>query len=175
MTLETLRDVARGRPFPKGKSGNVKGRPPGSRNRTTLAAEALLDGQAEAITQKVIELALKGNPTAIKISMDRILPPRRERQLSLELPTLRSAKDAIQTLTATHAAVAAGDITIAEAAALTKLVDTFLNALKVHGLEERVKDLEARNYVQELGKGYREARARHAACNSDTAYDDDDD
>ena len=47
--------------FAKGKSGNPNGRPQGSRNAATLALESLLDGQAEALTQKAIDLALAGD------------------------------------------------------------------------------------------------------------------
>jgi hypothetical protein len=50
----------RGRPFAPGNPG----RPKGSRNKATLAAEALLDGEAEALTRKAIELALAGDVTA---------------------------------------------------------------------------------------------------------------
>src|SRR6516162_9210224 len=77
----------RGRPFTKGQSGNPAGKPKGARHRATLAAEALLDGEAEALTRKVIELALEGNIFALKICLDRILPPRRERDVALNLPT----------------------------------------------------------------------------------------
>src|SRR5258708_10256635 len=51
----------RGRPFPKGQSGNPAGRPRGSSNRATRAAEMLLDGEAAALTRKAeraVELAL---------------------------------------------------------------------------------------------------------------------
>jgi hypothetical protein len=41
-----------GVPFKPGHSGNPNGRPKGVRNKTTLAVEALLDGEAEAITRK---------------------------------------------------------------------------------------------------------------------------
>jgi hypothetical protein len=41
---------ARGRPFEHGQSGNPSGRPKGARNKTTIAVEALLDNEAEALT-----------------------------------------------------------------------------------------------------------------------------
>jgi hypothetical protein len=47
----------RGKPFPAGKSGNPNGRPAGSRNAATLAIDALLDGEGEALTRKAIALA----------------------------------------------------------------------------------------------------------------------
>ena len=62
--------------FTKGQSGNPAGKPKGARHRATLAAEALLDGEAEALTRKGIELALEGNIFALKICLDRILPAR---------------------------------------------------------------------------------------------------
>jgi Family of unknown function (DUF5681) len=48
----------RGRPFQPGQSGNPSGRPKGARNKATLAVEALLENEAEALTRKVIDLAL---------------------------------------------------------------------------------------------------------------------
>ena len=54
-------------PFPKGHSGNPAGRPRGSRNHSTLMAEILLEGEAEALTRRAIELALEGDTTALKL------------------------------------------------------------------------------------------------------------
>jgi len=65
----------RGRPFRPGESGNPAGRPRGARNRTTLAAEQLLDGEAEVLTRKAIELAKEDNLSALRLCIDRILPP----------------------------------------------------------------------------------------------------
>jgi hypothetical protein len=58
----------RGKPFQLGNSG----RPSGSRNKATLALEALLDGEAEALTRKAIEMALEGDTTVMRLVMDRI-------------------------------------------------------------------------------------------------------
>ena len=58
---------ARGRPFAKGVSGNPAGRPVGSRNKATLLALQLLEGEAEALTRKAVEQALEGDTTALRL------------------------------------------------------------------------------------------------------------
>jgi uncharacterized protein DUF5681 len=64
------------------KPGNP-GRPKGARHKTTLAIEALLDGDTEALTRKAIELAKAGDLVALRLCLDRICPPRKERLLRL--------------------------------------------------------------------------------------------
>jgi hypothetical protein len=61
----------------------------GSRNRTTLAVEALLDGEAETLTRKAIELAKAGDLAALRVCLDRIAPPRKDRPVLFELPPVR--------------------------------------------------------------------------------------
>ena len=48
--------------FKSGQSGNPGGRPKGALNKATLASQALLDGEAEALTRKVVELAKEWQP-----------------------------------------------------------------------------------------------------------------
>ena len=64
--------------FAKGVSGNPHGRAPGTRNRATLAAMELLDGEAEALTRTAIDLALSGDMAALRLCIERIIPVRRE-------------------------------------------------------------------------------------------------
>jgi len=66
--------ATRGRPFQPGQSGNPDGRPKGARNAATVAAEVLLDGEAEAITRKCVELAKEGDTVALRLCLERILP-----------------------------------------------------------------------------------------------------
>jgi hypothetical protein len=87
MSAETTAPKQRGRPFPRGVSGNPRGRPAGPRNAATTIAEQLLDGEADALTRKAIERAKQGDVVALRLCLDRILPPRRERPVRFRLHT----------------------------------------------------------------------------------------
>ena len=130
----------RGRPF---QAGNI-GRPKGARNKATLAVEALLDGEAEALTRKAVEMALSGDTTALRLCLDRIAPPRKDRPVPFTLPPLTSAKDAVTASAALLTAVASGDLTPMEAGELSKLVANYVEALKTCDIEERLALVEAR-------------------------------
>lgn len=132
----------RGRPFQKGQSGNPSGRPRGARNATTLALEVLLDGQATALTQKAINLALDGDMVALRLCLDRILPPRKDRPVTFTLPEIKSAQDAAAVVSAVLAAVASGEITPADAAEIGKLIDSYVKAFETAELAERLERLE---------------------------------
>ena len=92
LILPKPRGRARGRPFEKGRSGNPGGRRRGSRNKATLAAAALLAGESEALTRKAVEMALGGDPTAMRLCMERVLPPCRERTVKFSLPPIEAAR-----------------------------------------------------------------------------------
>jgi hypothetical protein len=96
-----------------------------------MAAEALLDGEVEALTRKAIEMAKQGDMTALRLCLDRILPPRRERPVQFRLPALRCAADAAGAMASIAEAVANGELAAGEAAELSKLVESFVKALEV--------------------------------------------
>ena len=108
--------------FRKGVSGNPNGRPKGSRNNATLAAEALLAGEAEKLTRKCIDLALDGDPIALRLCMERIYPARKDRPVEFSLPPINTARDAADVMSSVMNAVAAGQLTPADAAELSKVV-----------------------------------------------------
>ncbi len=105
----------RGNPFKPGESGNPAGKPKGARHRATLAIELLLDGEAEALTRKAVELALEGDMQALRLCLERILPPRKDRPVSFDLAPIESATDAKKAMSSVLAAVASGEITPSEA------------------------------------------------------------
>ena len=120
------------------------GRPCGARHRATLAAEALLDGEAEALTRKAIDQALAGDTVALRLCLERILPARKESPIRLALPALTNAGDAASAMAAITAAVADGGVTAGEAASLSALVSAFAKALETSELEARIAALESR-------------------------------
>ena len=128
--------------FVAGQSGNPAGRRKGTRNKATLALEKLLDGEAEALTRKAVELALAGDMTALRICLDRILPARKDRPVTFDLPAIDSAADAKAASAALLAAVAAGSLTPSEAAEVGKLIDAYLKAIVVTEILERLEKLE---------------------------------
>ena len=128
--------------FKPGQSGNPNGRPKGARNRATVAAEQLLDGEADTLTRKAIELAKQGDTTALRFCLDRIVPARKDRPVCFELPTMYESKDAVKASAAIVAAVASGDLTPSEASELSKVVDSYARTLQAAEFEERILKLE---------------------------------
>jgi hypothetical protein len=128
--------------FAPGKSGNPEGRPAGSRNKATLAIDALLDGEAAALTRKAITLAKAGDMQALKLCMDRIVPPRRDRPLAFALPPIGSPADAATAMGALLKATADGELTPLEAGEVAKLVDTYIRTVETNDLTKRIEQLE---------------------------------
>lgn len=129
-------------PFEKGQSGNPAGRPPGARNKATIIAELLLQGEAEAMTRLAIERAKAGDMAALRMCLDRLVPPCRHRPIEFELPRLESAADAVSAMAAIAAGVATGELTAAEASELSGLVDGYVRALEATEFEQRLAELE---------------------------------
>jgi hypothetical protein len=138
MTEKTESQRNTGR-WPKGTSGNSAGRPPGSRNQTTLALEALLEGQAEQLMQKAMEMALSGETTALRLCLERIFPARRDRLVQLDLPRIETAQQAAAAMSSVVAAVGEGQITPGEGEIIGTLLATQFNLLNSADLEERIE------------------------------------
>lgn len=128
--------------FKKGQSGNPAGRPPGSRHKATLAAMALLDGESEKLTRMAIEAALGGDMTALRLCLDRIVPPIKERPVNIRLPIVENATDLPKITAALLSAVSRGDIDPGQAVALAKVVDIHRSTMELADIEERLNKLE---------------------------------
>lgn len=136
----------RGRPFEKGKSGNPNGKPKGCKNHATRLALELAEGQLENIIQNLINLALDGDLTAMKLLLDKVLPNSRERSLpQLNLSITENAKDLPRISAEIINAVTSGTITPTEGEKLNALLASHAHIIATADFEERLKKLEQVN------------------------------
>jgi uncharacterized protein DUF5681 len=131
-------------PFQPGESGNPAGRPRGSRNKKTIALEALVDGEAEAVMQKMITLAKMGDDVAMRLCVERMMPPRRERPVPLALPRIETDADARQASADVIEAVAEGEVTPKEAEHLLRAIAGAAVILQSSEVAARLSRIEQR-------------------------------
>ncbi len=142
---------AAGNRFSKGQSGNPAGRPRGARSRATTALEDLLEGEAEAITRKAVELAKEGHPVAMKLALERILPLRRGRPVRFTFPEVEAAGDVSAALGSILKATAAGELTPDEAVTIAGVLEAKRKAIETVQIEARLAVLEKAS-VQKGGR-----------------------
>jgi hypothetical protein len=104
---------------------------------------ALLDGEADALTRKAIEMGLEGDTVALRLCLERLVPPRKDTPVSIDLPPVKSAEDTVAASSAVLAAVGAGDITPEEAGRLMTLLTAHRAIVEIGDLERRLAALEA--------------------------------
>jgi hypothetical protein len=128
--------------FKPGQSGNPAGKPPGTRHKTTMAAQALLDGEGQALTRKAVELALTGDMAALRLCLERILPPSRERPVVIDLPDTSTAEGISMAADAILRAIAEGELLPREATVLSNIVEKRRVAMETLDFEQRISALE---------------------------------
>ncbi len=132
----------RGKPFAKGQSGNSAGRPQGSRSRTSIFGEAILQKDADAIVEAVVAAAKAGDPTAMRLCVERLIPVRRGRPITFAMPKLKAATDVGDAISAIAAAMSIGELTPDEAGAVAAVVELRRKAIETTELEKRIAALE---------------------------------
>jgi hypothetical protein len=130
--------------FLPGQSGNPAGRPRGSRNKKTLFLEALLDGESEALMRRLIGLAKMGDDLAMRLCVERMMPPRRERPVPLPLPRIDSEADARRASSEVIEALGEGEVTPKEAEQLLRAIAGAGVIMQSGEMAERVKWIQER-------------------------------
>jgi hypothetical protein len=134
----------------KGTSGNRSGRPAGSRNKSTVVLEQMLEGERERIMRKLIDLALDSDVTAIRLCMDRLLPPRKDRPVQLDLPPIQTMEQVSIAMGRVFQAIAEGQITPGEGETLVKLLAVQKEVIATAELEPRMEKLEEKKIAEQL-------------------------
>jgi hypothetical protein len=105
--------------------------------------EQLVEGQAEKIARKLIELATGGNVRCLEITLDRLAPKRSGRPIDFQLPEIKNLHDVVTALAAITSGVNDGSLTVEEASHLARVLDGYANAITTFDLVARVEALEA--------------------------------
>ncbi len=137
----TLERLSNGR-FPPGFVANPHGRIRGSRNRNTQNMIDLLEGQGEAISGKLIDLALAGDKTALRLCIERLIPRRKSLPLNLVLPPLNTPSDVANAITAVIDAASYGEIDTDQARAMAAVLDARRKSFETIELEDRLTLIE---------------------------------
>ena len=130
MTADSLQKQSQGpagRLFQKGQSGNPGGRRPGCRNRATLAAEVLLEGDTGAL----------------RLCLERIVPQRRSRAVAFDLPRIDRVEDLAGAVGSVLQEVACGRLLLDEGATLVGMMESKRRAMETIDLDKRLRALEA--------------------------------
>ena len=127
--------------FQPGESGNPDGRPKGSKDKRTQYRE-LFEPHANDLIQKVINLALTGDTTCLKMCIDRLVSPFRAKNATVTLDDIEG------TLTEKGEkiihAMGKGELSPSDASSMLSALAAQARIIEIDDLEQRIKRLEAK-------------------------------
>jgi hypothetical protein len=152
--------------FVPGMSGNPAGKRPGTRNRKTVLAEALRDGEDQSVARVVIDQALAGDVVTARFLLGLLSPKPRGRAIELDLPEDARPGDIVAAFDATIAAMAAGEITPDEALTVTRVLDSRRRAALARDPQRpgEAEDARTEDTTEDTGSGTDGAPTASAAA-----------
>jgi hypothetical protein len=103
--------------FQKGASGNPAGNHKGSRHKSTLLAEKILEDDRDGIINAVVAAAKNGDPTPCGFVSNGLCHSARAGPVVFNLPPVKTAADVAGAVGELSRAMAAGELTTDEASA----------------------------------------------------------
>jgi len=129
--------------WPKGTSGNPKGKPRGARHAALVALDLIGEAGAAEVMASVVAAAKEGDMRAADLLLRRLWPERKGRPVAFPLPELHTAADMVAALGAVVQAVAHGDLSPEEGQAVAGMVEAHRRAIETVELDQRITALEA--------------------------------
>ena len=127
--------------FKPGVSGNPSGKPKGAKDKRTALRQLLVPHQGKLL-ETLIDFAKAGDMTAMKICMDRLMPPLREDPIRVTIPKIESADDCTKAQANVLNAVAAGQMLPSEGTVLSGLINAQRLAYETSHLAKQLADIQ---------------------------------
>jgi hypothetical protein len=127
-----------------------RGRPQGSRNKATIALQEMLDGHGESITKKCALLALQGEPTALRLCMDRLIPPKKDHAVKFRRRPTTTAAEIAAAMDAVLQDMADAHLTPAEGQMIMASLEGRLRVIQDVEHEARMAHLEVETDPNEV-------------------------
>jgi len=127
--------------YKKGQSGNPVGRPRGIKDKRTSIRE-LLKPHAKDLIDKAVSLALDGNTIALRLCLDRLIPPLKQRDepITLKLTGTTLTENGLSVINA----LSKGEITPSEANSFLQAIVAQTRITEMDEIEARLTKLEKR-------------------------------
>lgn len=125
--------------FKAGVSGNKAGRPPGIKDKRS-ELRALIEPHAGALIQKAVDLALGGDTNALRLCMERLVPPIRAQTESV---TLALSGTLAERAEAVVEAAATGTISPDAASVLMNLLAQVARVEEASELKKEILEIKA--------------------------------
>lgn len=127
--------------FTKGQSGNPAGRKKGIKDRRVSLREKFA-ASTDDLVETVILFAKSGDMQAMRIAMDRIIPPIKEERIQVAIPSIKNAEDCTRAQATVLNAVAAGELLPSEGQTMASLIDAQRRAYETTDLVKRLEAIE---------------------------------
>ena len=126
--------------FAKGNPG----KPKGARHRATQAVQELLEGEAQLLTRKAVEVALSGDVSALRLCLERLAPPMKSSPIKFHMPKIKGVADLSPAAASIIEDVSTGNLSAAEGTQVMQLINTYRRTLELTEIEQRISQLEGR-------------------------------
>jgi hypothetical protein len=102
----------------------------------------LLESEGEHLLRAAIEKGRRGDVSALRLALDRLMPTARENCIKVELPPLESVSDVPRAIAATVARVAKGELSPSEGTALCGMLSSLRASYELVDLAARLEVVE---------------------------------
>lgn len=132
--------------FQKGTSGNPNGKKIGTLNRKTVL-EQCFQKHAEALINKTIELGLSGDPMALRLCIERLVPKAKEKSTTVVIPDI-STIETTKIIPELMRSLAGQEITVTDFKSLIEVFTTHDSEVDQHNKKQEKLELNTNDPIE---------------------------